>query len=342
MNIAETAYVNQIREQLLVRRQSLESALSQHETAQLMHLLQDVDQALGKLETGNFGVCQNCHESIEVNRLMADPLVTFCLGCLTPTQQKALENDLELAARMQKVLLPSEKEGMDGWSTAYFFRPARVVSGDYCDLICDGAGGLYFVLADVAGKGVGAAMLTASLRAVFRALIPSQECVSVLLEKASQLFCDSAMSGQFATLVFGHVTPNGDVQYSNAGHLPLMIARESEVEILESTDVPFGMFCSQKFSVHQTRLNPGDTLILCSDGISEAQNAVGEELGLDRLRDLIRRQGMRVPSEVVDNCRALLDSFRADGERLDDETLLAIQFAPVTAANESTNHAYAS
>jgi sigma-B regulation protein RsbU (phosphoserine phosphatase) len=74
MNIAETAYLNQIREQLLVRRQNLETALSKHETAQMQHLLQEVDQALAKLGTGNFGVCQNCHESIEVDRVMADPL----------------------------------------------------------------------------------------------------------------------------------------------------------------------------------------------------------------------------------------------------------------------------
>jgi RNA polymerase-binding transcription factor DksA len=94
MNIAETAYLNQIREQLVVRRQNLESALSKHETDQMLHLLQDVDQALAKLNDGNFGVCQNCHESIEVDRVMADPLVTFCLGCMTPGQQRALEHDL--------------------------------------------------------------------------------------------------------------------------------------------------------------------------------------------------------------------------------------------------------
>lgn len=340
MNIAETAYLNQIREQLLVRRQSLESALSHRETAQLLHLVQDVDQALAKLETGNFGVCQNCQESIEVDRLMADPLVTFCLGCLTPAQQRALENDLELAARMQTVLLPSEKEGMDGWATAYHFRPARIVSGDYCDLICDGKGGLYFVLADVAGKGVGAAMLTASLRAVFRALIPTGECVDLLLEKASQLFCDSAMSGQFATLVFGHVTAAGELEFSNAGHLPVLIARESGIEVLESTDVPFGMFCSQKFTVQKTRLQPGDMLVLHTDGISEAQNAVGEEFGIQPLRELIRQQKMREPVEVVHECRALLDKFRGSGERLDDETMLAIQFAPVTNANAAQRHAY--
>ncbi len=340
MNIAETAYLNQIREQLVVRRQSLETALSHHETSQMQHLLQEVDQALNKLETGNFGVCQNCHESIEVDRVMADPLVTFCLGCLTPAQQRALEFDLDLAARMQSGLLPPDKASLEGWETAYHFRPARIVSGDYCDLIADGRGGLYFILADVAGKGVSAAMLTASLRAVFRALIPTADCVGVLLEQANRLFCESALSGQFATLVFGHITPSGDVKLANAGHLPVLIARDSDVDVLESTDLPFGMFCSQQFTVQQTKLEPRDTLVLYTDGICEAQNAAGEELGLQSLRELIRERKMREPCEVVQHCRALLDGFRGDGERLDDETMLAIQFVPVVAQSKSRRHAY--
>ena len=341
MNIAETAYLNQIREQLVVRRQNLESALSKHETDQMLHLLQDVDQALAKLNDGNFGVCQNCHESIEVDRVMADPLVTFCLGCMTPGQQRALELDLQLAARMQTGLLPPDTALMEGWETAYHFRPARIVSGDYFDLISDGKGGMFFVLADVAGKGIGAAMLTASLRAVFRTLIPTADCVGVLLERANRLFCESAMSGQYATLVFGHVRSSGKVELTNAGHLPVLIARDSGVEILESTDLPFGMFCSQQFTVQSTNLQPGDTLVLYTDGISETQNAVGEEFGLQQLREFIGAQKLREPCEVIRNCRQLLDGFRGDVERFDDETLLAIQFAPATYTKEIQQQAYA-
>lgn len=341
MNIAESAYLNQIREQLLVRRQNLETVISKHETEQMQHLLQDVDQALSKLETGNFGVCQNCHESIEVERVMADPLITFCLSCLTPVQQRALEHDLQLAARMQTDLLPSDTALVEGWETAYHFRPARIVSGDYFDLIGDGQGGLFFVLADVSGKGIGAAMLTAGLRAVFRTLIPTADCVSVLLERANRLFCESAISGQYATLVFGHVNAGGEVDVTNAGHLPVLVARESGVEILESTDLPFGMFCSQQFTVQRTNLLPGDTLVLYTDGISEAQNASGEEFGLQQLRELIGVQKLREPCEVVRNCRQLLDGFRGNVERFDDETLLAIQFAPASRMKEIQQQAYA-
>lgn len=328
MNIAETAYLNQIRERLLLRRRSLERVAKRHENAQVLHLLHDVDEALERLETGSFGVCQNCKESIEVDRVMADPLVTFCLGCLTPAQQRALEHDLELAARMQTGLLPPDAALVAGWQTAYHYRPARIVSGDYCDLISDGRGGLYFVLADVAGKGVGAAMLTASLRAAFRALIPTEECVAKLLKSVNRLFCESAMSGQFATLVFGRIRAEGTVDLANAGHLPVLVVREKEIEVLESIDVPFGMFCDQEFKVRQTELQPGDMLVLYTDGISETQNAVGEEFGIQQLHELIRQAQLREPCELVRHCRERLDGFRGDVERFDDETLLAIQFAP--------------
>jgi phosphoserine phosphatase RsbU/P len=341
MNIAETAYLNQIREQLVLRRNNLETAITKHETAQMQRLLRDVDQALAKLETGNFGVCEHCHESIEVERVMADPTVTFCLGCLTPVQQRALERDLELAARMQNGLLPPDMSVVEGWETAYHFRPARIVSGDYCDLISDGNGGLYFVLADVSGKGIGAAMLTATLRAVFRALIPAGECVGELLARANRLFCEAAMSGQYATLVFGHLKANGSLDLANARHLPVLVARESSVEILESTDIPFGMFCNQQFTVQHADLQPSDTLVLYTDGISETQNAAGEEFGLQQLRELIGGKQLREPCEVVRNCRELLDGFRGKVERFDDETLLAIQFAPAAKCIQSRQQAYA-
>ncbi len=339
MNIAETAYLNQIREQLVVRRRNLETALSKHESTPLTHLLHDVDQALGKLESGDFGVCQNCHESIEVERVMADPLVTFCLSCLTPAQQRALQQDLELAARMQMELLPIEKSPAEGWETAFHFRPARIVSGDYFDLICDQEGGMYFVLADVAGKGIGAAMLTASLRSMFRALIPTAECVGELLTRANRLFCESAMSGQYATLVFGHLKANGELAVANAGHLPVLIARDQGMESIESTDLPFGMFCSQQFTVQHSSMQPGDTLVLYTDGISEALNAAGEELGVHQLREFVAQHKSHEPCEMIKSCRDLLNDFRGDVERFDDETLLAIQFAPAAKTSEARLHA---
>jgi sigma-B regulation protein RsbU (phosphoserine phosphatase) len=163
MAIADTGYVPTIREQLLDRRARLEDVLGRNDTEQLNHLLQEVDQALRRIEVGKFGVCETCHDSIEADRLLTDPLVRVCLGCLSPKQQRALEHDLELAAQVQNGLLPPPGFSVPGWEVCYHYRPAGVVSGDYFDMMSDGKGGLSFVIADVAGKGVAAAMLSANL-----------------------------------------------------------------------------------------------------------------------------------------------------------------------------------
>ena len=144
MATAESPYVHTIREQLLARRERLENVLETQETAQLTDLLGQVDQALQRIDTGGFGVCDVCHGAVEDDRLMRDPLVTVCLDCMSPTQQRALEYDLELAARIQNGLLPAADLAMPGWEIAYHYRPAGVVGGDYCDVIPDGKGGRVF------------------------------------------------------------------------------------------------------------------------------------------------------------------------------------------------------
>jgi sigma-B regulation protein RsbU (phosphoserine phosphatase) len=328
MAIAETPLTSKVREQLLDRRARLEDVLTRNESQQMQRLLEDVDHALERIDVGKFGYCDVCHETIEGDRLLSDPTITVCLGCLSPAQQRSLEHDLELAAEIQRGLLPPPEITIPGWDIAYHYRPAGVVSGDYCDLINSGDGGLYFMLADVAGKGIAAALLSANLRAVFRALIPLGLSMEKMLAQASRLFCESTLPTQYATLVAGRVSASGDLEIVNAGHLPVLLAGESKVTVFESTDLPFGMFCDQQFTAAKARLQPGDTLLLYTDGVSEAQNHAGDEYGVQRLRSLVEGQSRTCANMLVRACREHLDGFREGHERADDETLLAIQFQP--------------
>src|SRR6185369_2759205 len=111
---------------------------------------------------GTYGYCEVCKDPIEADRLLADPILRFCIDHLTPAQQHDLQEDLKLAARIQKGLLP-QAISFDGWEVCYHYEPAGVVSGDYCDLIPSQSGDLYFVVGDVSGKGVPASMLMAHL-----------------------------------------------------------------------------------------------------------------------------------------------------------------------------------
>jgi sigma-B regulation protein RsbU (phosphoserine phosphatase) len=111
-----TAIEPLLREQLIDRRQKLHTAASAfHRPEELTRLLEEVDAALHRMDVGTFGLCEVCHEPVETERLLADPLTRFCLGDLTPREQRALEEALELAARILIGLLPPATQKIDGW-----------------------------------------------------------------------------------------------------------------------------------------------------------------------------------------------------------------------------------
>ncbi len=338
MAIGETVYVNGVREQLLAGRARLSEVVGENQSERLLALLEEVDSALHRIDHGTFGVCEICEGTVEDERLRENPLARVCLDCLTPKQQRALEYDLELAAQIQKGLLPPCDVAFPGWDISYHYQPAGVVGGDYCDLIAGNDGDLYFVMADVSGKGVAAAMLSSNLRAIFRSLIPVGLSTGELMTRANRLFRQSALPTQYATLVFGKSTIGGDVEIVNAGHLPVMLAGKTGTRFIESTGQPLGMFDDQLFTPARARMHAGDTLVLYTDGISEAENAAGDEYGLARLQTIIEQNGAGCPMQLVDACKQHLDGFRGRNERFDDETLLAIQYAP-TALHEHSHRA---
>lgn len=333
MAIGETAYVNSVREQLLAGRVRLTEVVGETESEHMLQLLEEVDSALHRIDHGNFGVCEICQGMVDDEVIRENPLARVCLDCLTPKQQRALEYDLELAAQIQKGLLPPCDVAFAGWDISYHYQPAGVVGGDYCDLIEDGNGGLYFVLADVSGKGVAAAMLSSNLRAVFRSLVTVGLPTAELMTRANRLFRQSALPAQFATLVCGKATQSGEIEIVNAGHLPALLAGERGITLLESTSQPLGMFDDQKFTSAKARLHSGDTLVLYTDGVSEAENDGGDEYGIERLQKVIGQYRAGCTVKLIDACKQQLDQFRGRRERFDDETLLAIQYAPGSGQN---------
>jgi len=179
----------------------------------LVSLLSEVDAALRRLAAGTFGLCEECHDSVEQERLIADPLVRFCLDHLTAKERRALEADLEQAGALQKSLLPARDSRAAGWHVHYHYRPAGPVSGDYCDVILEngGGGGVFFLVGDVAGKGVSACLLMTQLHGMFRSLISVRMPLVDLLGAANRLLCETATAGQYATLVCGRSGVDGTV-----------------------------------------------------------------------------------------------------------------------------------
>ena len=310
--------------QLEDRKRRLETAIAlAPQKTGFAGLLREVDAALERMDKGNYGLCEECHETIEQDRLLADPLTCYCLDHLNDSQRSSLQRDLDLAAEVQRNLLPQSDLSAGGWQASYHYAPVGPVSGDYCDLI-PSDGQLFFVLGDVSGKGVAASMRMVALHALFRSLTGLALPLGQMVTQANRVFCESSLAGQYATLVCGQAKSTGEVEIHNAGHLPAIVVGRGGVLRIESTGLPLGMFHEVDFSATRVHLDPGDMLFLYTDGLSEARHA-DDEYGVDRVTHLVRQQARRGPSELIGACLADLRAFVHDSPMLDDLTLLAIQ-----------------
>ena len=182
---------------------------------------------------------------------------------------------------------------------------------------------MYFLIGDVAGKGVAAAMLMSHLSAMLRTLISVGLPLGELMERASRVFCESTLPTHYATLVCGRASLSGEIEICNAGHPPPLLINADEVAGLDATGLPIGMFCSERFSTRTVRLAPGDLLLLYTDGLLEAQNAAGVEYGAERLHTLAASAHWR-PKAIVDACVHDVATFHGSAELADDLTILAV------------------
>jgi sigma-B regulation protein RsbU (phosphoserine phosphatase) len=320
-----------LRSDLVDRRLRLAEAVTlQPEAPDYRALLSEVDAALARMDAGTFGLCETCHDPIETDRLAADPLLRRCIDHLTAGERRVLEQDLELASRIQLGLLPPSDVSAQGWEIAYHFEPYGHVGGDYCDVVRPDPQGntLLFLLGDVSGKGVAASLLMSNLQATIRSLATAGLAVGELMTRANRLFCQHTLDTHYATLVCGRSSAAGAVELSNGGHWPVALVRPDRVEFLDSSGLALGMFCGSEYRHEQLRLDPGDFLVLYTDGLTEAQNRAGEDYGTDRLAALLAglaRQPGLTARELTTACVRDLAAFRDGAPAADDLTIMVVR-----------------
>lgn len=321
---AAAGFDSMLHEQLLDRQQRLERARTEiGGNEDLSRLLGEVDAALMRFESGDFGVCADCHGTVETERLINDPLMTVCLSCLTEKQRSSLESDLQLAADIQRGLLPRSGIACDHWHVDFAYHPASIVSGDYVDIIERGDE-FYFILGDVSGKGMAASLLMSNLHAIFHSLVPTGMPLDELMARANHLLCESSLANQYATLVLGKANRAGEVEITNAGHLAPVLIKNGMIGELNHSGLPLGMFCSSEFEVNKVKLDPGDSLFLFTDGVTETMNAEGAEYGTPGLFEALGCD--HESSARIRHCLMHLDEFRGSAPRHDDLTILALAY----------------
>lgn len=251
-------------------------------------------------------------------------------------EKERLQTELEIAREVQGQLYPKQAPPTCGLQLTVRCDPARMVSGDYYDYLNLAQGKLAFAIGDVAGKGISAALLMATLQAALRAQIThyapftESDCTQKLEVSAAKLV--SSLNQQiyahtapekYATFFFAVFDePTRTLTYTNAGHLPPLLFRKGDVVPLDSNGTVVGAFPFAKYDEGCIVMSPGDLLVCYTDGVTEPENAYGEEFGVGRLIDLVKKHAHRGDQEIVSIVLDTVRAWNGAPELHDDMTLL--------------------
>ncbi|MBI3163387.1 MAG: SpoIIE family protein phosphatase [Anaerolineales bacterium] len=253
---------------------------------------------------------------------------------------QSLENELNIARDIQTQFLPPEMPELPGWQLAPYFKAAKFVAGDYYDAFTLPGGELIFVVGDVCGKGVGAALFMTLFRSLIRATASASlplEGDASNLSPAARLHRVVSVTNRyvaetheqalvFSTLVIGLIDgPTGAVTYINAGNeAPCILRKNGAIEELRPTGPVIGFNPSAVFKTRETRLEPGESLLVFTDGIPDAKDPQNEFFGIARVRDILNEKP-ESPAQLAARIGAELDAFIGEADQFDDITILALR-----------------
>lgn len=237
-----------------------------------------------------------------------------------------IDNDIGRARNVQTDLMPAAYLRHGPWEISYDYIPSGVLSGDYCDLVPENSGEIFLLVGDSMGKGIAASLIGARLHVLFRTLLQPKVSISAVIERANRILCDCLLaSGHYATLVCGRTTPTGSFEFVNAGHLPPLALHENGIERTTASGLPLGLFAESSYSLASINLEPGDTLVCYTDGLTEARNLEENEYGCERLSEVALRNRHLSPRGLVRACREDVSAYMSRSNFADDFTLLALR-----------------
>lgn len=257
------------------------------------------------------------------------------LGFRSYARGRRLEQQVEIAREVQTELLPSGTEALEPLVVAAAYRPAEQVSGDFYDAFRLGDGRIAIVMGDVSGKGVPAALVTGVMHGAVRSSAWSESTSAHEREsgRLNLLLCEKASGARYASMLWCYYEPLTRLLcYVNAGHYPPLLigdrSRGPEIVRLDAGGGPvLGILPGARYEQARFEVSPGDVLVFYSDGLTEAENAVGEEYGERRLRDFLGTVDARNPDAVRDAILASVGAFLGAAPLRDDLTLVVAKFA---------------
>ena len=258
-------------------------------------------------------------------------------------ERQRLEEQINIARNIQQALLPRNFPDHPHLAVTGINFPCLSVGGDYFDVFPVGGGRTAFLIADVAGKGLGAALLTTMLQGALSSMTLGTDPARVF-NHVNRFLCDHAEVGRYATMFMGILDPDGQLEFINAGHpSPILIRRGVPEEAFTEGSYPVGLVPEAEYTATSLKLQPGDTLVLFSDGVTEAMDPDDQLFGVPRLKQVLT--GVReCPLEQIQ--KSILESvenFARGARQADDLTLLVVRFrATAASATTDTDSALAS
>lgn len=243
--------------------------------------------------------------------------------------QAAIDNELDIARGIQMSMLPSASPASDGIEVCGRLTPAKAVGGDFYDYFRQ-EGRLYFCIGDVSGKGVPASLVMAIASAEFRTLSAGTDLPERIVSGLNEALTSRNESMMFVTLFAGVLDlATGVLRYCNAGHdAPLLIGGDGDVRLMEvEPNLPLGVMPGLEYVRQQVTLKPGTTVFLYTDGLTEAEDAVHAQFGMDRILETARQAVADDPSALIERMTEAVHGFVAGAEQSDDLTLLAIRYS---------------
>ncbi len=246
-------------------------------------------------------------------------------------EKRQMQREFALAQEIQQRLLPENPPIVPGYEFYGSNLPSRQVSGDYFDFRPRPDGKFYATIADVCGKGIGPALLMASLQASFHAWADEQVPVAEMTGRLSEAISRRTGPDRFITFFLLILDPaSGEIEYTNAGHNQGLVIRKSgEIDELPSHGLPLALFPGRPYGSSKISLEPNEFVCLYTDGITEACNPTGEEFGLDRLKGFLKTQIGHDPGEVDTSLARVQEEHSAGEPYGDDRTILILRRSPV-------------
>ncbi|MEG9862853.1 MAG: SpoIIE family protein phosphatase [Parvularculales bacterium] len=239
-----------------------------------------------------------------------------------------LENELDIARKMQQMILPTTFPETDKYQLYGGMKPARNVGGDFFDIVTLSDGRIGLAVADVSGKGVPAAMFMMSSRTLLKgASIGSDPRTDMVVGEVNKQLCDNNEAAMFTTLFFAALNASsGKLEFVNGGHNPPLLIHSdgSSTYMVDALGVALGVVPDRKYENHSIQLKPGDTVFMYTDGVTEAEDHKEKQFGVERLQKMFADEPPTGAQDVTDRVFKAVDEFGGDAEQYDDITCLTL------------------